>query len=196
MLRKKHPKEATVFRVKLSSFPFLRDDQSVDLFRARQTVVQELQKIVGEIRDYNGGMIAKQIELFETLQSSLEHQNRSDHRLLEAFFHALYPIESRSIVPPKQLKKFFLLWKKLLNDSSLKIVSDQDEEAIFAMARPGHIVEFDPADFQEMQLIIARPEHEEKFLGYLFFSKDEAERSHFSDGITSKQSLNFSPNAV
>jgi len=179
MLRKKHPKEATVFRVKLSSFPFLRDDQSVDLFRARQTVVQELQKIIGEVRDYNGGMIAKQIELFEILQNSFEENSRADHRLLESFFHALYPIESRSIVPPAQLKKLFLLWKKLLSNPSLKIVSDQDEEAVFCMGRAGHIAELDPVDFQEMQLITARPDHEEKFLGYLFFSKDEAERHQF-----------------
>lgn len=184
MLRKKYPKEATIFRVKYSSAPFLRDDHSVDLFRARQALVLEMQRLMGEIRDYNGGMIAKQFELFNALQNLLGEANRSDNRLLEAFFHALYPIESRSIVPPEQLKNLFLLWKNLLENPAQKIAADHDEIAAFAIARAGHIAELDPASFHEMQLITARPDHDEKFLGYLFFSQDKNEKAEFLSKLT------------
>lgn len=184
MLRKRYPKEATIFRLKFSSKPFLRDDHSVDLFRARQSIIQELQRLVGEVRDYNGGMIAKQIELLGFLQQ-LIGEDRASRRLLESFFHAIYPIESRSIVPPEQLKKLFFLWKQLLDDPSQKIVMDQDELAVYVMARSGHLPEIDPANFVEMQLISARPEQEEKFLGYLFFSQDVTERECFLENIPS-----------
>ena len=184
MLRKRYPKEATIFRLKFSSKPFLRDDHSVDLFRARQSIIQELQRLVGDVRDYNGGMIAKQIELLASLQQ-LVGVDRASRRLLESFFHAIYPIESRSFVPPEQLKKLFFLWKQLLDDPSQKIVTEQDELAVYVMARAGHLPEIDPANFVEMQLISARPEQEEKFLGYLFFSSDVTERERFLENVPS-----------
>ena len=68
-VRKKYAKEATVFRLKLPKDGFLRADHSIDLYKARQTVVGELLKVVGEIRDYNGGMISKQHELLSTIRS-------------------------------------------------------------------------------------------------------------------------------
>lgn len=190
MLRKRYPKEATIFRLKFSSQPFLRDDHSVDLFRARQAVIQGLQRLVGDVRDYNGGMIAKQIELLEALAELMGGADRASRRLLESFFHALYPIESRSIVPPEQLKKLFLLWKQLLDDPAQKLATDQDEKAVYVMARVGHLPEIDPANFTEMQLISARPEQEEKFLGYLFFSQDLTEREHFLENVPSLEIFN------
>lgn len=186
MLRKRYPKEATIFRLKFSSKPFLRDDHSVDLFRARQSIIQELQRLVGDVRDYNGGMIAKQIELLASLQQ-LIGADWASRRLLESFFHAIYPIESRSLLPPEQLKKLFFLWKQLLDDPAQKIITDQDELAVYVMARAGHLPEIDPANFVEMQLISARPEQEEKFLGYLFFSSDVTERECFLENIPSSE---------
>ena len=44
MLRKKYFKEALVFKVELPLTRFLRDDQSVDLYKARLYVLEELQK--------------------------------------------------------------------------------------------------------------------------------------------------------
>lgn len=185
MLRKRYPKEATIFRVRFSSQPFLRDDHSVDLFKARQAIVQELERLVGDIRDYNGGMIAKQIELFAAVESLLGEKDRSESRLLESFFHALYPIEARSIVPSEQIKQWFLCWRELLENPSEKMVIHQDEIAIYVMGRAGQLPEIDASNFVEMQLISARPELEEKFLGYLFFSNDLAERERFLENIPS-----------
>ena len=68
VLRKKYAKEAAVCRVRVDSASFLRTDHSVDLYRARQAVISQLQSIFGDIRDYNGGMIAKQLENFFKLR--------------------------------------------------------------------------------------------------------------------------------
>ncbi len=70
-VRRNVPKEATVFRVSIPKADFLRADQSIDIFKARQCVVAEICRIVGEIRDYNGGIISKQNELLDTVAKLL-----------------------------------------------------------------------------------------------------------------------------
>lgn len=174
-LRKKYPKEATVFRVELSATPFLRDDQSVDLFRARQTVFQELVKVMGDLRDYTGGMLAKQVELLDQVHKLMGEKDP----LLEPFFHALYPVEARSFLQPEQVKNWFQLWKQILEFPEDQLKIDRDQSAVYIMGHAALIPEFDPADFGETQLIIVRPEHHEKYLGYLFISSDVEEQQSF-----------------
>jgi len=108
-LRKKYVKEATVFRTLVHSAPFLRRDYSVDLYKARQHVLLQLCKIVGEVRDYNGGMIYKQSQLLELLKSSLGKVAEQHNLLLEKFYYALNPIEMRTAMEIDHLKQFFLL---------------------------------------------------------------------------------------
>lgn len=179
MLRKRYPKEATVFRVKLSSQPFLRDDYSVDLFHARAAVVQELQRVLGDLRDYTGGMIAQQVEVLKALQRLIGEPERLEGRLLEKFFHSIHPIEARSIVAPKTLHRLFLLWKELLEDPLKKSAQSAQGSELLVMGRQGEVAELDPAQFREMQLVSVRPEHEEKFLGYIFFAQSKEERDQF-----------------
>lgn len=179
MLRKKYPKEATVFRVKLSCLSFLRDDHRVDLFKARQAIVLELQHILGEIRDYTGGMIAKQIELLQSLQTLVGTNDRISQRLLDVFFHSIYPIEARSVILPQYLKIFFDLWKQLIEGKESPWAFKNDATALYIIGRQGILKEIDLGEYIEMQLIIIRPEFEEKFLGYLFFSQDFLERQIF-----------------
>jgi hypothetical protein len=117
LIRNKYQKQAVVLRVKLPSSPFLREDDSLDLYLARKDVVLELQKAFGEIRDFNGGMISKQSEAFLGLKKLLGSLAFQHKLLLENFFHAIYPIEARSILNPKILKNLFLM---LLSTSKKK----------------------------------------------------------------------------
>ncbi len=184
LLRKKYPKEATVFRVHLSSNSFVRDDGSVDLFRARQTVFQELVKVIGRLRDYTGGMMAKQVELIGEVQELLGEQDP----LLEPFFHALYPIEARSFLPPEQVKNWFFLWKQLLEFPEDQLKIERDQSAVYIMGHAALIPELDLSDFNETQLILARPEHPEKYLGYLFITSDIEEQQLF---VSKLQTANY-----
>ena len=108
-LRKKYVKEATVFRTLVDSSPFLRRDGSVDLYKARQYILSELSKLIGEVRDYNGGMIYKQNELLSSLKSSLGRIGEQHNILLEKFYYSLNPIEMRTSVEMDHLKQLFLL---------------------------------------------------------------------------------------
>lgn len=100
-------KEATVFRVKLSKDQFLRADHSIDLNKARQAVVSELSRVVGEVRDFNGGMISKQNELLCELRSLLHDRLKYNDLLLENFFYSLTPVIMRSVLDPTALQTLF-----------------------------------------------------------------------------------------
>lgn len=106
MLRKKHQKEASVFRLAMQKSPFLRKDHSIDLYKARQKVAVELAKVLGDFRDYNGGIISKESELIEGLRPQIEPENAF---LLENFFYALLPAVMRSVLPVAPLKVLFLM---------------------------------------------------------------------------------------
>lgn len=109
MIRNKYTKEAVVIRVRLPSLPFLREDDSVDLYVARREVLSEVQKAFGEVRDFNGGMISKQSEAFLALRKMLGTLAFQHKLLLENFFHSIYPIECRSTLNPRILKILFLM---------------------------------------------------------------------------------------
>lgn len=108
-VRKKYAKEATVFRLKLPKENFLRADHSIDLYKARQTVVNELLDVIGEIRDYNGGMISKQHELLSAIREALSDVKEYDELLLENFFYSLAPVVVRTLVDPLAFKTLFLM---------------------------------------------------------------------------------------
>ena len=108
-LRRRYVKEATVFRTYVSCKAFLRNDHSIDFYKAREHILHEITQIVGELRDYNGGIIYKQNEVLGALKSSLGRLSISHNLLIEKFFYALLPMEMRTILDIEPLKQFFLL---------------------------------------------------------------------------------------
>ncbi|MFQ5729614.1 MAG: hypothetical protein ACE5GN_04575, partial [Waddliaceae bacterium] len=108
-IRKKYRKEATVFRIQVPKEQFLRRDHSIDLYKARRTVASEISNIVGEVRDYNGGMISKQNELLCNVKDLLKGMEKYNDLLLENFFYSLNPVIMRTVLEPEALKKLFVM---------------------------------------------------------------------------------------
>jgi len=139
MLKKKYAKEATVFRVKLGSRHFLRQDQSIDLYKARQAVAAELTRIIGEFRDYNGGMISKQHEVLCSLRELLvEETGKVNDLLLENFFYSLTPVIMRTMLDPETLKTLYMMMleeadKALFGDRPYTLFTKHDEQFAYAM---------------------------------------------------------------
>lgn len=127
LLRKKYPKEANVLEVSISKAAFLRDDHSIDLFKARKRVGEGLVVAIGEFRDFNGGMITKQHEAFSTLSERLKDKVKTHGFLLENFYYSIQPSVMRNILPPDLLKDFFLLLLNALEDNFFK----NQEESFF-----------------------------------------------------------------
>lgn len=155
ILRKKYPKEAAVFKVELPIPPFIREDHSIDLYKARQRILSQLQEVFGEVRDYNGGIISKQNEVFSSLVKMI---GAHDSILLENFFHSLFPLEKRSFIDPKLLKTLFLLFQEKLH-SSMPFLSREEKSHVF-MIGEGEIL--DKLHDLSTPLITLDLEHEER----------------------------------
>ncbi len=108
-LGRKHVKEAAVFRVFVEGGSFLRPDHSLDLYQARRHILSEISRIVGEVRDFNGGMIGKQNEVLTALKRTLGRLAHQNAILVERFFFALTPVELRSVMDAEHLRQLFLL---------------------------------------------------------------------------------------
>lgn len=121
MLKRRYPKEAVIFRAILDKSSFFRKDYSLDLKRARQKVGAELRQLLGEFRDYNGGMIHKQDEALEVLRKTIG-PTASDHEvLLENFFYSLRPGIMQTVHPPELLKILYnLLLESIKEELTLK----------------------------------------------------------------------------
>ncbi len=192
-VRRKYAKEATVFRTLVANHLFLRPDHSVDLYKARQYVLGELTQIIGEVRDFNGGMILKQNELLDHLKLSLGKTAEHHNLLLEQFFYSLMPMEMRSVLETDPLKQLFLMLiqaskpdlkqRRKVGDWLFK----QDNRRLFAV-----IPDFDStkkgalaSKMEELQI----PNHklvsfhltlqDIPFGGYLLFSEDKALKDKF-----------------
>ena len=97
---------------------FLRTNSAINLHLARQKIVTLLTRSLGEIRDYNGGMMIKQNELLAEFKEAFCQVN--DQELLENFFYSLEPIESQATIPLPLLCYLFQLFFSHLHDYSQK----------------------------------------------------------------------------
>ena len=160
LLRKKYAKEATVFRLKVAKSPYLRGNRSIDLVRARQAIVQQMQHVLGDFRDYNGGMIAKQTENLEGFKKLLPLKGAWE---LESFFHALFPVEMRSVIPPYLLKFFYDAWEELIqrNLDCYEVVTQRKGETFLCF-----VAEKQRTLRQELADLVKR-----SFRGILFWSE-------------------------
>jgi hypothetical protein len=120
VLRKKTPKEAVVCRVEIPLENCLRKDFSVDFLQARKAVAQQVEQIFGPVRDFNGGMIAKQRENFVALQRLLEGKGEAHFLTLQNFFYALSPAQFSATLDPKILEKLFLLFLTALKTGKVQ----------------------------------------------------------------------------
>ncbi|MBS0616528.1 MAG: peptide ABC transporter substrate-binding protein [Verrucomicrobia bacterium] len=110
------PKEASVFRLHIPKAPFLlRCDSSCNLFYARHYVVSLITEAIGEIRDYNGGVFAKQLELFTQFKTHFKEIADKNPELLENFFHNLSPPEMQAILPFSSMVQLFNLYLEALS---------------------------------------------------------------------------------
>lgn len=147
-IRKKYQKEATVFRLQILKHPFLRKNHAIDLYKARKEMACELARLIGEFRDYNGGIISKETELFDHLKSSLGKVAVEHAFILENYFYSLTPPIMRSVLPVEPLKKLFaMLVEEKLEDQSYTIRIQEDANYLYAL-----VTSIDPHFHQNLSL--------------------------------------------
>ncbi len=187
IIRRKYLKEANVFRAQLSSGDYLRDDHTVDINKARRDILNELVRIFGEVRDYNGGMIYKQNEVFTELKSYLADIGKQNEVLLEKFFYSISPVEMSTIIKPQTLKDIFLMLLNAIKREETRIKRNNDilfkkEAKQICIIIPMHeslkkkvvMDEIEKLNFLSSELVsFSLNSHETMYLGYVYLSDNK-----------------------
>ncbi len=192
-LRRKIPKEASVMRVRLSSETFMRDDYSVDLFAARFQLLKEIQSVIGEVRDYNGGIISKQGENFALLKKKLGKISAKHPLLLQNFFHSIFPVQFSATLDPQLLKILFsqLLEAVMSRKESVSFKAKRASDYLFVMAKF--------QDFTSKQKVFKQIESfkipsnellsvqmqilDASYLGFIYLNPNKAQQTAFLEAI-------------
>jgi hypothetical protein len=113
-------KEIGVFRVELSSEGYLREDFSVDVFKAREAVCAFFRSVLGELRDFNGAMLSFELSAFNSFSRGLRRQGIVQKSLLEKFYYSVFPTQKRLVVEASVLQKLFSLYYEMLSNPTKK----------------------------------------------------------------------------
>lgn len=140
LLRKKYMKEANLFTLEINSAAFVRENHIVDLLSARRYLVQVLELAVGEIRDYNGGLLLKQTEQFQLVKKEIEKNNPCSLFLLEKLFYTLSPSWMQAILSSHHIEalySLFLKTKQLSLSVTLNFLLEKEktQEAFFVVIK-------------------------------------------------------------
>lgn len=111
-LRKKYPKEAAIFTLEVSSSLFLRNKNSVNLRAARQYIAKALENMLGQFRDYNGGLLIQENRQLYDIKQMLEKKG-VDFQALEEFFYAIKPISLRATFSTQAGSQFIEMIQKM-----------------------------------------------------------------------------------
>lgn len=76
-----------------------RRNRAINFYTSRRIVSQFLQDVLGQFRDYNGGMIIKQQELLFALKAHTIHLGDKSAEFIEDFFYSLNPVEMQATIP-------------------------------------------------------------------------------------------------
>jgi len=196
IIRRKYLKEANVFRVLLESSKYLRSDHTVDINKARQDVLNELNRLFGEVRDYNGGMICKQNETYSLLKDILGQIGKHYDTLLEKFFYSITPVEMTAIVKPDILKNLFLMLINSIKreETRIKKYTDflfkQEIKQLYIMIpiydqnKKIKIKEsIEVLKILSSELISFNLTHDVAYLGYVYLCDDKMKQKIFFDCI-------------
>lgn len=116
-------KEASVFSLSVNSSTFKHSHSEVNLRSARHFIIKSVESMVGPLRDYNGGLLIKENEQFQTIKHELAKQNLIFSRLNDLFY-AVTPITFRSLILPSTGAAIIRLFQKM---ESLAV----DEEMLY-----------------------------------------------------------------
>lgn len=196
-VRKKNPKEANVFHICIpKDYSILRANSSVNFYLARQKVISILIDALGEVRDYNGGMILKQGELLSQLKHAFTGAAQKNLELLENFFFALSPIEAQATTSINSLKTLFELLLKTIQEDLPKRESyaknySKKKENVFAVLKVKD-KNFEKILNEELNklenfskaLIRAQVSYQgTQLYGFIYETTNAAQKKHFQETI-------------
>ena len=184
-LRRKYIKEAAVLRALIPNKSFLREDRSIDLYKAREHLLVAVSGAIGEVRDFNGGMIHKQGELLSSLKSSLGRLSEPQNLLIEKFFYCLMPMEMRTVLETEPLKQLFLLLLQSKKTDLLQKKQDAKRAMAVTPLYDGAMKKRLMENLEKLRMPIYQlvsfqlDDGDASYAGYLLFTEDKELQSQF-----------------
>ncbi len=194
-VRNRYPKEANTFLLECAKAPFMRSDHSVDLSRAREFISAAIRKALGEVRDFNGGLMSQQNQLLVGLKELLTQEEKKEEIHLENLFHSVQPVVMRSLLPPEHIKQLFDLFLLLHNDTkegpttryelirqenSLSIMLAAQDQSIFEEMQK-HIIKL---DFKDSELATCRISSDGLYYGgYIIINCEAQKMALFKEAV-------------
>lgn len=195
LVRNKYPKEANTFLLECRKAPFMRLDHSVDLSRAREFISAAIRKAVGEVRDFNGGLMSQQNQLLVSIKELLNAEERKEEIHLENLFHSVQPVLMRSLVPPELIKQLFELFLMLHNEVPANN-APRFREICHSMQLCVMVCSSDPALFDEVQREVLKLDFKDQelancrlmldglsYFGYIVLSADSQKQVAFQQAL-------------
>ncbi|MEI6242025.1 MAG: hypothetical protein WCP39_01300 [Chlamydiota bacterium] len=195
LVRRKYVKEASVFRIYLSTSSYLRSDHAIDVNLARQDALLELNRLFGEVRDYNGGLIFKQNESYQNLKNSLGEDGERNEGLLEKFFYSIEPHEMGLILAPEVVHNLFYMLLHVMKRNPQRkeenILFKEDSKAIYIMI-PLYDIQKKKKIFDNLESLNLSsseyfscfvPSQEVSYLGFGCLSLDGEKRKEFLKAV-------------
>lgn len=197
VLRRKYTKEANVVRFSMPAKPYLRLDHSVDLYKARKAILTHLMQHLGEVRDYNGGIIHKETELLQQLKASMGEMSRRYDLLIEKFFYSVVPAQKRCILPMDLLQNAFHLFLQTiqkgqsLKEEKTELLCKEEKNYAFAffwsknkVVHKKIIDEIKAFDLPSHESVMLRSEYAElPIFGLILLSEDKVLQKRLLDQL-------------
>lgn len=115
-VRKKYPKEASIFFLEVKSSPFIHDRHTINLRAVRHYIAKATETMLGPFRDYNGGLLNKENELLFAIKNALLAQGIPD-LFLEDIFYNIKPIDMRLLITVETGVELISSFQKMLNSA-------------------------------------------------------------------------------
>lgn len=106
-------KEISIFKLFIPQKNFRCKNCSIDVYAARRFIEQALKEMLGDIRDYNGGLILKQQENRQKFLDLAE--NPKSRSLMENFFLSIQPQAMQCTLLPELLQSWYKLLKEIIS---------------------------------------------------------------------------------
>lgn len=179
--------QGNVFQISLFNISkFQRKNYAVDYYAARREIIYFLNQRVGEVRDFNGGMLIKQGERLLELKEAFSEFSLNHLEFIENFFYSIRPIEKQAILPMSFLRCFFSSFMELFLESKDDfLIRTEKKVVVFAVRNRSEVFIselknfFNKSFFQEHKVISSSwLQGRIQYHGYLLLcsSIDEAQK--------------------
>ncbi|MEM7175663.1 MAG: peptide ABC transporter substrate-binding protein, partial [Chlamydiota bacterium] len=128
-------REACVFQITLTkTSDLIRSDGAVHFALARQRIAAWIEKKIGKVRDYNGGLFEKKEEKLLFLKRAFPKIAAEE---IETFFYSIDPAEQQALLPQELLCSFFQFFLDSLHKPH-RYLFKEEGEALFVSAFKSH----------------------------------------------------------